>query len=309
MESMIISIEPGKREGSDVGAGDSPEKGFLVVGTGRYAAASRDAVHQARARAHLDAVPEGGSQDPSPGAHPDAAEDARGGLEAGRRLSEEDTLPVIEVPASLRKGASALERFERRAQEIARAAEIGVRALMQDEAKFFPPRVEQRLPEVRDEGRLSGRDAGEQTGSEHANPCVEQRPWAAGPEGRDAVPFGLKRRVFLRVPIFRDEERRGAPRIAVTGNECREVGLDRSVGVDDEKVAARQELSGVAQRACGPEDRRLREKRELRQVRRFLAQLALDLVAQVMEINRYFADAGLAKPPQMCDREGNVEKR
>ena len=305
---MIIPIEPGQREDGDVAAGDSPEKGFLVVGPGRYAAASRDAVRQARLRAHLDAVPKGGAQDPGPGADPNAAEHARGGVEAGRRLSEEDTLPVIEVPASLRKGSSALERFERRAQEIARAAEIGVRALMQDEAQFFPPPVEQRLPEVRDQGRLAGRDAPEQPGREHADPGVEQGPWASDAEGRDAIPFGLKRRVYLRVPIFRDEERRRAPRVTVGGDQGREVGLDRGIGVDDEKVAAFQESAGIAQRSGGAEDLRLREKRELRQVRRFLAQLALDLVAQVMEINRYFADAGLAKPPQMCDREGNVEK-
>ncbi len=305
---MIIPIEPGQRVDGDVTAGDAPEKGFLVVGSGRHAAASRDAVRQARVRAHLDAVPKRGPQDPRPGSDPDAAEHALGGVEAGRRLPEEDTLPVIEVPASLRKGSSALERFERRAQEIARAAEIGVRALVQDEAKFFPPGVEQRLPQVGDQGRFPRRDAREQPGREHADAGVEQRPWSADAEGRDAIPFGLKRRVYLRVPIFRDEERRGAPRIAVAGEQGREVGFDRGVGVDDEEVTARQKLSGVAQRAGGAEDRGLREKRELRQVRRFLAQLALDLVAQVMEINRYFADAGLAKPPQMGDREGDVEK-
>ena len=309
MDTVIIPIEPGQRVDGDVPAGESPEKGFLVVGAGRNASASRDAVRQARARAHLDAVSKSGPQDPRPGSDSDAAEHAVGGFVAGRRLSEEDTLPAIEVPASLGKGSSALERFERRAQEIARAAEIGVRALMQDEANFFPPLVEQRLPEVRDESRLPGRDAREQPGCEDANSGVEQRPWAADAEGRYAVPFGLKRRVYLRVPIFRDEERRSAPRIAVAGDQPRKIGLDRGVGIDDEKVTARQELSGIAQRAGGAEDRGLREKRELRQVRRFLAQLALDLVAQVMEINRYFADAGLAKPPQMGDREGNVEKR
>jgi hypothetical protein len=306
---MIIPIEPGQRVDHDVAAGDSPEKGFLMVGPGRYAAASRDAVREKRARAHLDAVPEGGPEDPRSGADPDAAEDAVGCNESRRRFPEEDTLPVIEVPASLRKRSSALERFERRAQEIARAAEIGVRAMMQDEAQFFPPFVEQRLPQMGDERRLAGRDAREQPGREHAHAGVEQRPWAADAEGRDAVPFGLKRRVYLRVPIFRDEERRGSPRFPVTGEQGGEVGLDRGVGVDDEKVPGRQELPGVAQRAGGAEDRRLREKRELRQVRRLLAQLALDLIAQVMEINRYFADAGLAKPPEMCDRERNIEKR
>jgi hypothetical protein len=30
-----------------------------------------------------------------------------------------------------------------------------------------------------------------------------------------------------------------------------------------------------------------------------MAQIALDLVAQVMEINRYFADAGVVKPPEV----------
>jgi hypothetical protein len=306
---MIIPIEPGKRVDGDVAALDAPEKGFLVVGAGRHTAASREAVRQARARAHLDAVPKDGPQDPRSGADANTSENAFRGVEAGGRLSEEDTLPVIEVPAALRKRSSALERFERRAEEIARAAEIGVRALMQDEAQFFPPLVEQRLPQVGDEGGFSGRDAREQPGREHTDAGVEQRPWAADAEGRDAVPFGLKRRVLLRVPIFRDEQRRGAPRIPVAGEQSREVGLDRGVGVDDEESPARQKLSGIAQRAGGAEDRRLLEKRELRQVRRFMAQLALDLVAQVMEINRYFADAGLAKPPQMCDREGNVEKR
>ena len=111
-------------------------------------------------------------------------------------------MPVIEVPASPRKGSTALERFERRAQEIARAAEIGERALVQDEAEFFPPLVEQRLPEVRDQRRLAGRDAREQPGREHADAGVEQGPWAADAEGRDAVPFGLKRRVPVRVPDF-----------------------------------------------------------------------------------------------------------
>jgi hypothetical protein len=306
---MIIPIEPGQRMDGDVTTVDSPEKGFLIVGAGRHAAASRDAVCQARARAHLDAVPKGGPEDPRSGADTDAAENALGRVEAGRRLSEEDTLPVIEVPASLRKRSSALERFERRAQEIARAAEIGVRAMMQDEAELFPALVEQRLPQVGDEGRLSRRDAREQPGREHADAGIEQRPWAPDAEGRDAIPFGLKRRVLLRVPVFRDEERRGAPRFPVTREEGREIGLDRSIGVDDEKVPVRQELSGVAQRAGCAENRRLPEKHELRQVRRFLAQLALDLVAQVMEINRYFADAGLMKPPEMRARERDVEKR
>ena len=51
------------------------------------------------------------------------------------------------------------------------------------------------------------------------------------------------------------------------------------------------------------------EKRQLRQLRRLLAQVALDLVAEVMEINRYFAHAGLLKTPQVRAGEGDVQKR
>ncbi len=37
---------------------------------------------------------------------------------------------------------------------------------------------------------------------------------------------------------------------------------------------------------------------ELRRVRSLMAQLALDLIAQVIEINRYFAAAGLVQAPE-----------
>ena len=305
---MIIPIKPLERVGSDALATVREEKGFLIVSAGRDAAARQDTVGQPRAGADRDAVPQSRTEDLRPGPDGGAAQNALGCREPGRRLSEEDTQPVIEIPAVFRKRSSAVERFERRAEEIARAAEIGVRALMQDEAKFFPPFVEHRLPEMGDESRFPGRDARQQSGRENANTGVEERAWTVSAEGRDAVPFGLKRRVVLRVPIFRDEERRGAPRFPMPGEKSSEVGLDRRVGVDDQKVSPGQERGGVAQRSGGAEDRALPEKRELRKIRRLMAQVALDLVTQVMEINRYFADAGLLKPPEMCDRERNVQK-
>ena len=61
--------------------------------------------------------------------------------------------PRIEAAASGRERSAARERFERRAEEIARAAEVGVRTMMQDEAELFPPFVEERLPEVREPER------------------------------------------------------------------------------------------------------------------------------------------------------------
>ncbi len=227
-------------------------------------------------------------------------------LEGGRRPSGEDAPADVEIAAAFREGPSARERFERRAEEIARAAEVGVRAMMEDEAQLLAPLVEERLPQVGDEGGLAGRNAGQEPRGEGADAGVEERAWAVDAEGRDAIPFGLKRRVVLRVPVFRDEERRGAPRFAVPGEKAGEVGLDRGIGVDDEEVVLPEELGRVAERSGRPQDPLLREKAEVRKVRRLLAQVALDLVAQMMEINRYFADAGLVKSPEVRHRERDV---
>ena len=83
------------------------------------------------------------------------------------------------------------------------------------------------------------------------------------------------------------------------GGETREVRGDRRIGVDEEEIAVREKRVCVAERSGRPEDLGLREECELGKLRRLAAQVALDLVAQVMEINRYFADAGLLKPPEV----------
>jgi hypothetical protein len=296
---MIIPIEAGKRPGGDLAAIVPPEKGFLIVGVGRDAASRHEALGQPRACPDHDAIPNGAAANRGAGLDPNAAEHTRGSLESGRRLSEEDTQPVIEVPAFLRERSSALERFERRAEEIARAAEIGKRLLMEEEPDFLPPFVEQRLPQVGHERRRTGGDAGQEPRRQNADSRVQERTWAVDPERRDAVPFGLKRRVLLRVPIFRDEQRGGAPRPSVKIRETGEVRGNGHVGVDQEEIVAGEKGRRVAERPGGSEDLRLREECELGKLRRLAAQVALDLVAQVMEINRYFADAGLLKPPEM----------
>jgi hypothetical protein len=121
--------------------------------------------------------------------------------------------------------SSPREQFERRAEEIALAAELHVRRLIRDEVTLLEKRP------------------------------VEPGSWRVDPESRDAVPFGLKRRVLLRVPVFPPE----------------------TAAVDE-------------------------SERELRQVRALMARLALDMIAQVIEINRYFAETGLVKAPE--DSEG-----
>ena len=92
------------------------------------------------------------------------------------------------------------------------------------------------------------------------------------------------------------------------GDEGAEVGGECCIGIDHEEVVRREKLRRIAQSAGGAEDQRLSEKRELWQVRSRLAQVALDLIAEVMKINGYLADAGLVKPAQVRRREGNVEK-
>jgi len=306
---MMIEIEPGERLDSDeIRGARRPEKGFLIVGSRRDAAPSRDAVGQARSLAHRDSVPDGRAEHRGAVTRVDPAENALGGMETPQRRLSEDTEPVIEIPAAFGKRPTARERFERRAEEIARAAEVGVRAMMEDEAKLFPPLVEERLPQIGDERGLTRGDAGKQPRRENADPGVEQGAWAVDAEGRDAVPFGLKRRVVLRVPVFRDEERRGAPRFAVAPEEGGEVRRDRGVGVDEQEIPVREEGGRVAERPGRAENPRLREKNEIRKVRRLMAQVALDLIAQVMEINRYFADAGLVKSPEVRHREGDIQE-
>jgi hypothetical protein len=296
---MIVPIEPGEGKHADVAAGSRPEKGFRMIGSRRDEAARDQAVLETGAFADSNTLEDDGSSDRSARADRDAPENAVGRLEAARRLSDEDTQPIIEIPASFRKWSGARERFERRAEEIARAAEIGERLLVEDPADLLPPLVEQGLPEMLHEAGLAGGNSGQERGRQDADARVQEGAWAVDAEGRDAIPFGLKRRVVLRVPVFRDEERRGAPGSPVLGEEPRKVRDDRGVGVDYEELAAGEERRGVSQSTRGAEDSGLREKRELREIRLLMAQVVLDLVAEVMEINRHLSDSDLAEPPEM----------
>ncbi len=157
---MIVTIEPGKRPDGNVGVDRGrPEKGFRMVGTGGDASASDETVGQPGALTDPGTVPDDGTRERGAGADRGAAEDAVGGFEPGGLREGEDPRGAVERSAAGGKGSAARERFERRAEEIARAAEVGVRAMMANEAKLFPPLVEQGLPEVADEGRLAGGDA------------------------------------------------------------------------------------------------------------------------------------------------------
>jgi len=295
----------------EVSVGTRPEKGFVMLGAGRDASPREKAAVQDGTIPDGGAVPDGGVADASACSEARAAEDAALRREIPRRLDREETARDVEAAGSSRERSAVIERFERRAQEIARAAEVGVRAMMEDEAELLAAGaaaglVENRLPEIGDERRFAGRDPRKQPGRQNADPGIEQRPWSVDPEGRDAIPFGLKRRVVLRVPIFGDEERRRAPRFPVAGDEAPVVGLEGGVRVDDEEVAGPEKPCRVPKSAGGSEELAFPEEGELRHLRCLVAQVALHLVAEVMQINRYFADAGIVKSPEVRDRDRNV---
>jgi hypothetical protein len=145
------------------------------------------------------------------------------------------------------------EEFERRAAEIALAAEFHVRRMMEEESRLAPGG--------------GGGPAG----------------WTVEAEHRDTVPFGLKRRVVLRVPVFRREDAAEAP---------------------EDEILLPEEL-GLA----GADSRSIRAENELRRIRGLMAQIAVDLIAQVIEINRYFASAGLVRPPELHERPVGAQER
>ena len=148
-------------------------------------------------------------------------------------LTQEQEMICIKGPAFFEQRPSALERFKRRVQEIARAAEIGGRSS---------------LP-------LPGPDAGEKPYGRCGRVCARQQPRTLCPEARDSVPFGLKRRVAVGLPVFDGQERRGP--------------ADRN--------------------------RLLRDDWQLQQIRRAIRQTALDLLADMLDIDAGFQEALAAR--------------
>lgn len=309
MDSMTAPSDIDETGHRRVAESIRPEKGFFMFGSRRHAAGRENASVQHGAVSNDRAVPDRGVPDRDVRPDRRAAEDAAvRGKRADAGLSE-DAASVVETSASPRKRSAAIERFERRAEEIVRAAEVSVRTMVEEEAELLrgsASAFEERLPEIRHERGFAGGNPTEHAWREGTNSRVEQRPCLVDAEGRDAIPFGLKRRVVIRVPIFRDEERRRAPRFPVAGNQSGEVGLDGGVGVDDQEVSGPQKRGRVAESPGGSEQPGLVEEGELRQLRCLVAQVALHLVSEVMQINRYFADSGIVKSPEMRDRHGDV---
>lgn len=196
-------------------------------------------------------------------------------------LSQEKPQICIRGPGFFPERPSAIERFERRVQEIARAAEVTRRFFVKDSAGLFSF-VQPRLPEIGNRGPVPGPNAGEVTGRHRRRVRVKQQPRTLSPETRDSVPFGLKRRVAVGFPVFGDQERRSPVDLPVAGERR---SRDRGVR--------------VLGRPRETQNRPLRDEEQLGQIRRAIKQAALDLLAEMMEI-----EAGLQERPDGAFSQG-----
>ena len=303
------SAEGEGAHGTSVGG---PEEGVLETGAGLDTAACGDAAAKRRPGSDDRAAPDGGRFDARALADRGVGDGAPAGVEARYRTGGKNPGVLVEPSGAGRERPTARERFERRAEEIARSAEIGERPLVEEPADFLPPFGEEGLPEIRDERGFARGNAREQAGSERADAGVEQRraverPRPSSAESRDSVPFGLKRRVPVGLDVFDDEEGGGAPALPMAPQEAAVVRLDGGVGVHDQEIAAGEPRGGVAERAGSAEDFGLGEEAELREFRRAVDQVLLDLFAEMVEVDRGRNDSGIAQPSEVRARQGNVQ--
>jgi len=182
------------------------------------------------------------------------------GEESSGALPQEEPVICVKGPGFFPQRSSALERFERRVQEIARAAEISAR------------------------GPVAARNAGEEARKHRRYSCFGMEPRTVSPETRDSVPFGLKRRVAVGSPVFDDREHDGRVALRASGERGPKVALDRGVRVQ-EKLICKEPRDRVLERSRGGRDRLLPEEAHLRQLRRAVKQVALDLLAEMMAID------------------------
>jgi hypothetical protein len=285
-----------------------PEEKILISETGSDATARDEAPIQNDILADHGTVPDDTGVDSRSSADDNPAQNARAGVECSRRGPRQHAMGRVEQPSAGREGPTASERFERRAEEIARAAEVGEHSFVQGPTDLVAPR-EHRLPEIGDEGSLAGRNALQKSAREDADAGISERPRHLFSEAYDAIPFGLKRRVPMRVPVFDDEQRSETAAAAVTLQKTREVGLDGRVTVDDEDVARRKPGCGVLESPGGAEDLMLSESDDLDRIRRAFLEVAENLLAEMMQIDAHLAKALAPKACEVSVQKGDVQER
>ena len=150
-----------------------PEENAVVTSAGEDPSAGREASADHSAGADLDAVPDGAVRDARSGADPRPAEDAAGDLEVSEALVGQDPPAGVETSSSFRKRSAAVQSFERRAEEIARAAQILEGAVVQEPADLVVRLLQEKRPEIGDERRRPGAGSGgEASGTGRRRPCT-----------------------------------------------------------------------------------------------------------------------------------------
>lgn len=275
--------------------GPGPEERVGVASPRRHAARGDEAPLEGRALSDFHSLEERALTDPGAVAYGYPAEDARLRGEVRDRTAGEQAGPFIEDAGPGGEGTTARERFERCAEEIARSAEVGERTLVEHVADLLSAR-EHGAPDIGHERGFPFGDAGQKPRRESADTGVQQGTRALAPEARDDVPFGLKRRVSLGRSVFDGEQCRTPTTCGVCLPQPGKVELDRGIAVDDEEVFATEPGGGILQSSGGSQDRILPEELQLGEIHRAIAKVALDFVAEMMEIDARFAEALARKP-------------
>ncbi len=342
----------GEREGTRRLSRSAPEESVVEFRAGIDPTAGEQTAGDSRTLAQDRAVPDRAAQDADPSSELATADHRMGDRGAAEWDGRENPKTGIKGAGAVGKGATPNERFERRAEEIARSAEVGERPGMREPSDFLAVR-EERIPQIVDQRALSRTDPREKPRGEDTDTGVEERRGGLGPaapregaagagvtspaapregaagvgvtggsgaegrgrgsemssETRDAVPFGLKRRVPVGLPVRNDEKSGQPAAVPVGAGEGVVVGLDRGVGVDDKKIFSGKHFFGIFETAGGAEDPGLEEEAELREFRRAVDQVLLDLLTQMVEIDSRLRHTSAAEPREVRPRERNVEKR
>ena len=270
--------------------------------------AGRDAAFECDPVSQLDAVPDRARSNAGSQAQAGFSDHAVADLPIFDAAGRQNSACRVKSPAAGRKRPSARQRFERRAEKIAGSAEVAKRPAMSEDADFLAA-LEHRLPQVGDEGSFARRDAREEPPRQDRDAGVQERLPDFSPETRDQIPFGLQRRVPVGLAVLGDQKsglRSGGP---VGRGQGGDVDLDCGVAIEEEKVLLAQPACGVSQGSGRPEDWLLVKEREIRKIRAAVTQAALDLTAQMVEIDACFAHALLEEPSQVRPGQGHVQKR
>jgi hypothetical protein len=217
-----------------------------------------------------DAVPHGTVRDAGVGAHLGAAEDARGGFDR-RRVERRHSVGRRGRSAVGREGCAPASA-ERRAEEIARAAEVGKAPSCRTQPMRRPRRAA--APRGRTRASLSGGIRPSRSGESTQLPC-RGAGWAFAAESRGCGPLRPAAACSGGAPVLDDEKRRGGLRLPWAANRTEGSKAIAASACDDQEVISSQPAGSVAQRFRQSGESSAPGRTEFRELARLFAQAAL----------------------------------